>query len=383
MPAGGPPGGGAPNAPPGPPPGQGGLPPTAATQSPPDLASLYLQMENRNRSANEIDHGLAMMASAFAAPGTQGQIMHSADNMNQDPGAQLSNLIQLQNLQRQAANRPNIVAALTGSAPGAGGVDPNLAAAYGGMTNEQLQAALQDKMKSQIAITQQGTEERQKDLLDAQQKAPAALQQMSDMDNVTNQLKGPLNPALTSIISSASARFAAEKLLDNDPKTEPGDAMRQVYASSLSSDQLAAVNQLKKLDAQIYGDAFQSTGSRRTQQEVANLKNGISPLKNFNQTPDAYISQFNDFQNQLHTTIANTYGAAGRVDEIPEFDEVGHEQPERAQAAGSLCLSAKRQQVFWRRRMGEQSAEGPGRRSAAKRRRLPEGQSWAGGAVRR
>ena len=109
MPAGGPPGGGAPNAPPGPPPGQGGLPPTAATQSPPDLASLYLQLENRNRSANEIDHGLAMMASAFAAPGTQGQIMHSADNMNQDPGAQLSNLIQLQNLQRQNAARPGII----------------------------------------------------------------------------------------------------------------------------------------------------------------------------------------------------------------------------------------------------------------------------------
>src|SRR5580704_896796 len=59
------PGGPPPNAPP---PGQQGLPPTAATQSPPDLASLYLQMEQRNRSANEIDHGLDMMAASMSTP---------------------------------------------------------------------------------------------------------------------------------------------------------------------------------------------------------------------------------------------------------------------------------------------------------------------------
>ena len=86
----------------------------------------------------------------------------------------------------------------------------------------------------------------------------------------------------------------------------------------LSSDQLTAIKQLKKLDAQMYSDAFQSTGSRRTQQEVATLKNGISTLKNFNQSPEAYMNQFNDFQTQLHKTMANTYGAAGRVDEIPD-----------------------------------------------------------------
>ena len=33
--------------------------------------------------------------------------------------------------------------------------------------------------------------------------------------------------------------------------------MRQVYAGMLSSDQLQALNQLKKLDAQVYSDAFQ------------------------------------------------------------------------------------------------------------------------------
>jgi hypothetical protein len=291
------------NAPPPPPPMQQGLPPTAATQSPPDLASLYMQMEQRNRSANEIDHGLDMIAAAYSTPSMASAIMGS-QRQGQDPGAQLNNLIQLQNMQRMQ-NIP---------AP-AGFPDANTWAA---LPADAKAKYIQAQGAANIDVTKQGAEEKQKDLLEAQQKAPGALQQMNDMDAVANQLKGPMNPALTSIISSSSARFAAEKLLDTDPKTEPGDAMRQVYASMLSQDQLAALNQLKKLDAQVYSDAFQSTGSRRTQQEVASLKTGLSPLKNFNQSPDAYMKQFNDFQTQLHTTMANTYGAAGRVDEIPD-----------------------------------------------------------------
>jgi hypothetical protein len=299
------PGGPPPNAPP---PGQQGLPPTAATQSPPDLASLYLQMEQRNRSANEIDHGLNMMAASMSTPSMANAIMGS-QRQGADPGAQLGNLLMLQNMQRMQMMPPPT------NAQG----QPIMNQSQWSMLPPDMKAkVLGQTAESGIAIQQQGAEEKQKDLLEAQQKAPGALQQMNDMDAVANQLKGPMNQALTSIVSSSSARFAAEKLLDADPKTEPGDAMRQVYAGMLSQDQLAALNQLKKLDAQVYSDAFQSTGSRRTQQEVASLKTGLSPLKNFNQSPDAYMSQFNDFQKQLHTTMANTYGAAGRVDEIPD-----------------------------------------------------------------
>jgi hypothetical protein len=301
-PAGGPPAPGAPNTPPPPPPGQAALPPTAATQSPPDLASLYLQMEQRNRSANEIDHGLDLMAAAFSTPQMASAIMGS-QRQGADPGAQLGNLIMLQNMQRMQ------------QAPAPQGMDPST---WNLLPPDAKAKYIEAQGAANIAVGQKGAETKQADLLEAQQKAPGALQQMNDMDNVANQLKGPMNPALTSIISSPSARFAAEKLLDTDPKTEPGDAMRQVYAGMLSSDQLAALNQLKKLDAQVYSDAFQSTGSRRTQQEVASLKTGLSPLKNFNQSPDAYMSQFNDFQKQLHLTMNNTYGAAGRVDEIPD-----------------------------------------------------------------
>ena len=278
----------------------------------------------QQRSGSAIDHGLALMASAYAAPGTQEQIMHSMDNQQQDPSAMMGNLIQLQQLQQMTNARPAMIAALgggdasSGGGSGGGGGTGIPPAVLNGMTNDQLVKLMDQRAQSGLQIQQQGAEEKQKDLLDAQQKAPSSLQQMNDMDNVANQLKGPMNSALTSIIASPTARVAAEKLLETDPAKEPGDAMRQVYAGMLSSDQLAALNQLKKLDAQVYSDAFQSTGSRRTQQEVQNLKGGISPLLNFNQSPDAYMGQFNDFQNNLHKTMANTYGAAGRVDEIPD-----------------------------------------------------------------
>ena len=41
-------------------------------------------------------------------------------------------------------------------------------------------------------------------------------------------------------------------------------------------------------------------------------------MTNFNQPVDAYMKQFGDFQNRLHKSLANTYGAAGRVDEMPD-----------------------------------------------------------------
>ena len=285
-----------------------------ASQSPPDLVQLYGRLMQQQRSGSAIDHGLALMASAYAAPGTQGQIMHSMDNQQPDASSMMNNLVQLQQMQN-LQNLPQPGGGAGAGGASTGGMDPRTWAL---LPPDAKLKIIEQNAQSGLQIQQQGAEEKQKDLLEAQDKAPTQIAQMSDMESVANDLKGPMNPALTSIIASPTARFAAEKLLDNDPKTEPGDAMRQVYAGMLSSDQLQALNQLKKLDAQVYSDAFQSTGSRRTQQEVASLKTGLSPLKNFNQSPDAYMKQFNDFQTQLHKTMANTYGAAGRVDEIPD-----------------------------------------------------------------
>ena len=190
-PQGGPPAPGGAPPPPNPLPQSG--PPSTASQSPPDLASLYMRLMQQQRSGQAIDHGLALMASAYAAPGTQGQIMHSMDNQQQDPGAMLGNLVQLQQMQNMQNSRPGLINYLSGGADGSGsGGIP--ASVLNGYSNDQLvkladqrqQAAIQLQQKqaeSGIAVAQQGTEQKQKDLLEAQQKAPAIQQQLGDMDH--------------------------------------------------------------------------------------------------------------------------------------------------------------------------------------------------------
>jgi len=316
MPAGGPQAPPAQNAPPGPPPGQAGLPPTAATQSPPDLAQLYLQMENRNRSANEIDHGLNMIAAAYSTPQMASAIMGS-QRQGQDPGAELGNLIQLQQMQRLQQARPAIISSLTG---GDNGLDPNVANA---MTNEQLQNYMNEKIKSGLAISQQGAESKQKDLLEAQQKAPNMLNQIDQMRTLSDQIGSATEadgttPVLQAISSSAVKKAAAMKLLASNEHDAPGVLMSLVASAGLSQPEQDTLMKMKTLNNQVYGQAFESTGSRRTGQEVQNLRQGLSPLTNFTQSGQGYMDQFNQFRTQLNKSYVNTLGAAGRTDEIPD-----------------------------------------------------------------
>ena len=150
-PQGAPPGPQAAPPPPNPLPQSG--PPSVASQSPPDLVNLYMKLMQQQRSGSAIDHGLALMASSYAAPGTEGQIMHSMDNQQQDPSAMMGNLVQLENMQRLNAARPALIAGLTGggqggqNAMGLPNIDPNVLNA---MSNDQLQKFYSDQVAGQI-----------------------------------------------------------------------------------------------------------------------------------------------------------------------------------------------------------------------------------------
>jgi hypothetical protein len=83
--------------------GQGAAaPPTggsgAPQPSPPDLAQLYMQLEQRNRSANEIDRGLSLMAASMSTPSMANAIMNSVPQQ-QDAGAMMGNMMKLQQAQ--------------------------------------------------------------------------------------------------------------------------------------------------------------------------------------------------------------------------------------------------------------------------------------------
>ena len=74
------------------------LAPANATQSPPDLAALYTQLHAQDRSANQIDRGVAMMASAFGTQQQQHDMMGYAQSLRPDERA----LVASQGLQDQA-----------------------------------------------------------------------------------------------------------------------------------------------------------------------------------------------------------------------------------------------------------------------------------------
>jgi hypothetical protein len=284
-------------------------------------------MEQRNRSANEIDHGLDMMAAAFSTPSMANAIMGS-QRQGADPGAQLTNLIALQNMQRLNAARPAMIASLTG---GPNGMDPNVVNALPtdqlqGLMNKQIdsQIALRQKQaESGIAVSQQGAEQKQKDLLEAQQKAPDMLTQIDQMRTTADQIKNAVDtdgatPVMQNILSSSVKKAAAIKLMSSDEHTAPGVMMSLLASAGLTQPEQDALMKMKTLNNQVYGEAFQSTGSRRTGTEVKNLREGLSPLTNFTQSPEGYMSQFGQFQNQLNKSYVNTLGAAGRIDEIPD-----------------------------------------------------------------
>jgi hypothetical protein len=297
------PGGPPPNTPP---PGQQGLPPTAATQSPPDLASLYLQMEQRNRSANEIDHGLNLMAAAFSTPSMANAIMGS-QRQGADPGAQLGNLLMLQNMQRMQ----NIPA------------PPGTEQFWNALPPDAKEKYIQAQGAANIDIAKQGAETKQKDLLEAQQKAPDMLTQLDQMRTAADQIKSAVDtdgstPVMQNILSSPIKKAAAIKLMSSDERTAPGVTMSLLASAGLSQPEQDALMKMKTLNNQVYGEAFQSTGSKRTGTEVKNLREALSPLTNFTQSPQGYMDQFGQFQNQLNKSYVNTLGAAGRIDEIPD-----------------------------------------------------------------
>ena len=187
--------GGPPGAAPPPPNPQAGLPPSAATQSPPDLAQLYMKMMQQQYAGSQVNQGLAKIASAWAAPGTQGQIMHSMDNAGgQNPGDAINTLMQLQSMQR-----------LQGM-PAPTGVDP---AIWNAASPDMRAKIAGQAAESGIAIQQKQQEEKQTGLYEAQTSLPDLTAKMSDMDNRINIIKNTPegdSTALQNILSNDSKK---------------------------------------------------------------------------------------------------------------------------------------------------------------------------------
>ena len=179
--------------------------------------------------------------------------MHSMDNQGQDIGAQLGNLIQLQNLQRLNAARPAIIQSLTGgSSSGVGGMDPNVLNA---LPTDQLQKLLNDRVAAGLGIQTKGAETKQADLIESQTKLPDAVKAMGDVTNRINDIESATNadgsPVLQGILSNNSKKNAAMALMSSSE--DPGwvaSHWQQWQERGLTQQEISTIMNMKQLSSQ-------------------------------------------------------------------------------------------------------------------------------------
>jgi hypothetical protein len=113
----------APNPAPGAPPPPGSPPQPQALQStpdmsasyatlanPPNIMSLYMQMQQRQQASDQINRGLALIAANHSAPSMRQSIMESLTGGGQDAGQQVGNLMSLYQTQQQMGATQDMLA---------------------------------------------------------------------------------------------------------------------------------------------------------------------------------------------------------------------------------------------------------------------------------
>jgi hypothetical protein len=101
----------------GPPPPQPPMAASNATQSPPDLASLYVQLHRQDQAAAGIDRGLQGMAASFGTAQQQHDMMEAMKGINPDDrGKMLGNIIDDQAAQKKAQDLNRFQAGAAGMA---------------------------------------------------------------------------------------------------------------------------------------------------------------------------------------------------------------------------------------------------------------------------
>jgi hypothetical protein len=252
------------------------------------------------------------------------------DAMNTGQG-----LLRLQQQQRlmQAAQSGQLGQAL-GMGGGATGGPGNAAGAilpY--LTGDELQKVIETQATSGIAAQTKLQEDKNQGWYEANAALPKLTQNMTDMDNRINTIKNTPegdSTALANIMSDDNKKRAVAGMLSVDDNKEGWfgtylEQHQQQWANLTPAEQGVAM-QMKQLGGQQYGQAFSSLGgaSRRSTQEVAGINAGLSQVKDLTQplvSPDGksgYLPALNQLQNQVHIGLANAYGAAGKLDAMPD-----------------------------------------------------------------
>ena len=297
---------GAPPAPGGAPPQPNPLPqsgpPSVASQSPPDLVSLYSRLMQQQRSGSAIDHGLALMASAYAAPGTQGQIMHSMDNQQPDASSMMNNLVQLEQMQRiNTMPAPGSGGGATGGAAGGDGqpaIDPTV---WNALPPDAKMKILEQRAQSSLAVSQAAQEGQAKDVEEFKnsgiQDFSAANQKLTDTQTGVDQLLKNM-PATMKALSDPDI-LTTSKWAAWNPLGPSEEVKQQAIA-------------IQKLEAGLTGKSLSNVKNVRNQREFSTLGEALTAGLNANNGPQGVQDALNAIKQKMAVAHAQVYATAGK-----------------------------------------------------------------------
>ena len=311
-PQGGPPAAGGPGAGGGGPAAAGGAPggPQAqpqpqAYQSPPDLAQMYLRLYQQDRSANEFDRGLALMAGGFRGPPGGAQTIMNSVGPPQDPGALMQNILQLR-MQQGMMN----------SMQG------------GGLATMSQQSGIPlNVLQMGMYTDPKGTMDKVNDAIKIKQGVPAQLatqeSQAKDVEAFKNSGIEDFTAANTKL-SENEARV--NQLLNDMPSTMQALAKPDVLTTSKGANLIPSGTPLigtcpeakqqaiaiDKLEAELTGEGLSTTKNVRNQREFGTLGEALTAGLNVNNGQQWVQQALQDIQKKFAAAHAQVYAVAGK-----------------------------------------------------------------------
>jgi hypothetical protein len=383
----------APNPAPGAPPPPGSPPQPTALQStpdmsasyqtlanPPNLMSLYIQLQQRQQASDQINRGLALIAANHSAPSMRQSIMEAMTGGGQDAGSTVNNLMSLYQGQQQMAAQQQMLGnadamdAKLGLPPGTSraeilaGRGPDLVKAmepteqmrslqqartlyktsHPDATPEEIEAAV----PMGLFVGAQGGDALTSSWLKARALVPPAQwpdhpelkdpltyslytqDQKKRQDNVDAAAAAfqPNNTGLMDVRSKITAiqsnpeleHVLQNPLLISAVKAGKEGTLTGAISSGTQAALASATPEQKQLASDILDltdqDYIKALQGKAPPTDILPMTTAISALGRLNTAPKQYKELLNSALDAVDNARANNYGASGQLDQIPDDD---------------------------------------------------------------
>jgi len=355
----------------------------ATLANPPNLMSLYLQLQQRQSASDQINRGFALIAANHSAPSMREAIMQSMIGGGTDAGSTVNNLMSLYQGQQQIAAQQQLMAQAPDIAAKLGlpvaVVQARIAAGGGADLVKSMEPTEQMRSLQQaralyktshpdatpeeveaavpmgLFVGAQGGDALTSSWLKARALVPPAQwpdhpelkdpltyslytqDQKKRQDNVDAAAAGfgQYNTGLTDVrgkIAAIQSNPELDKVLQNPLLLSAVKAAKEgTLTSAISSgaqsafasatpEQKQLVNDILDLSDPDYIKALQGKSSAFSQGDVLPITTALTSLGRLGTAPKQYKGMLTSALDAIDNARANTYGASGQLDLIPDDD---------------------------------------------------------------